>query len=158
MITYEPIGHIETPFEDPRNMPIQPVGAEGVKGKVVLSDEYIPGLKDLDGFSHIILVYHFHKSDKIMLLARPFLEETKRGIFATRWPSRPNKIGISVVWVDSITGNEIHVSNVDMLNGTPLLDIKPYVPSFDNAEDIRIGWLESRIAEADKNKTDGRFL
>ena len=158
MITYKPIGIIETPYEDPGNMPIQPIGAEGIKGKVILNNEYTKGLKDLDGFSHIILVYHFHKSKKVSLLARPFLEETKRGIFATRGPGRPNKIGISVVKLEKIQGNELHISNVDMLNGTPLLDIKPYVVKFDNAENTKIGWLEHYIKEADEKRSDKRFL
>ncbi|MFC1582415.1 tRNA (N6-threonylcarbamoyladenosine(37)-N6)-methyltransferase TrmO [Planctomycetota bacterium] len=158
MIEYEPIGIIETPFEDQRNMPIQPVGADGIKGKVILDTKYVSGLKDLDGFSHIMLIYHFHQSEKTMLLARPFLEEVERGIFATRGPSRPNKIGISVVSLTGIKDNELDVMNVDMLNRTPLLDIKPYVPAFNNASDISIGWLGKRIAEANKKRTDDRFL
>lgn len=157
-VTYTPIGIIETEFEDPVNMPIQPSGAEGVPGKVILEKKYAEGLKDLEGFSHIMLVYHFHKCSNVRLRAQPFLENTEHGIFATRGPSRPNPVGLSVVRLESIEDNVLHITNADMLNGTPLLDIKPYVREFDNAEDSRIGWLEQRVRRARSHRSDGRFL
>ena len=157
-ISITPIGRIETPFDDLINMPIQPIGAEGIKGKVILEQEYKKGLKDLEGFSHIILVFFFHKSDNVKLTAKPYLEETEHGIFATRGPSRPSHIGVSVVKLNRIEENVLHISNVDMLNGTPLLDIKPYVPQFDNADKVEIGWLAQRIDKADTHRADDRFL
>jgi tRNA-Thr(GGU) m(6)t(6)A37 methyltransferase TsaA len=116
-------------------------------------------LKDLGGFSHIILIYHFHQiSEKYALEVKPFLDDTPRGIFATRAPRRPNPIGISVVRLEKIEGARLYISNVDILDGTPLLDIKPYVPDFDREEDIRIGWLTNKVHQATSKKSDERFL
>lgn len=133
-------------------MPIQPVGARGIKGTVELYDEYCAGLKDLDGFSHVILLYHLHLSDGFKLEVVPFLDSAPRGLFATRAPRRPNPIGLSIVRLERIEQNIMYIENVDMLDGTPLLDIKPYVPQFDNSEAVRTGWL----AEAGKNVTAQR--
>ncbi len=141
-------------------MPIQPVGAEGVKGEIILNKEYEEGLKDLDGFSHIILIYHFHMCNGHSLKVKPFLDTVKRGIFATRAPKRPNPIGISVVKLDKVEGNVIHISNVDILDGTPLLDIKPYIPHFNtcNDEEVSIGWFDDKHHEAKDKKSDKRFV
>ncbi len=138
-------------------MPIQPVGARGIPGTIELQAEYEDGLKDLDGFSHIILVYHFHLSAGSSLQIRPFLDDTPRGIFAIRAPRRPNPMGISVVRLDKIEGTTLYISNVDIVDGTPLLDIKPCVPDFDCLEDVRIGWLADRSSRAADKRSDGRY-
>jgi tRNA-Thr(GGU) m(6)t(6)A37 methyltransferase TsaA len=139
-------------------MPIQPVGAQGISGTIELQAEYEGGLKDLEGFSHIILIYHFHLSEGYSLHVKPFLDDTSRGIFAVRAPRRPNPIGISVVRLEKVEGTTLYISNVDMVDGTPLLDIKPYVPDFDGVvEDSRIGWLAGKSSQAVHRKSDGRF-
>ena len=143
-IVYEPIGTIHSPFTDLKGMPIQPAGAEGVPGSVELLDRFCAGLKDLDGFSHIILVYHFHLSKGYTLEARPFLDDVRRGIFAIRGPARPNPIGISVVRLVGVDGCTLHIEDVDIVDGTPLLDMKPYVPDFDCRPADRIGWLAGK--------------
>jgi|SRR5664280_735153 tRNA-Thr(GGU) m(6)t(6)A37 methyltransferase TsaA len=159
-IEFKSIGTIHSPFNDLEGMPIQPIGAKGIKGQIHLKHEYKDGLKDLDGFSHIILIYHLHLSKGHKLEVKPFLDTEKRGIFATRAPKRPNPIGMSVVHLDKIEGSTIFISNVDIVNGTPLLDIKPYIPHFDKNEDekITIGWFENKHQEAVNKKSDGRFL
>ncbi len=157
-IHYNPIGVIHSPFKDLKGTPIQPVGAHGVSGTVDVHSKYEKGLKDLDGFSHIILIYHFHQiSEGYFLEVKPFLDDTPRGVFATRAPRRPNPIGISVVRLDRIEGTILHISNIDILDGTPLLDIKPYVPDFDSVEDVRIGWLANKSHQAARKKSDERF-
>jgi tRNA (adenine37-N6)-methyltransferase len=159
-IQYNPIGIIHSPFKELHGMPIQPVGARGVKGTIELEKEYETGLKDLDGFSHILLIYHFHLCNGHSLEVKPFLDKVKRGIFATRAPKRPNPIGISVVRLEKIEGSTLHISNVDVVDGTPLLDIKPYIPHFDRdeGEDISIGWFEDKHHEAKDKKSDKRFV
>jgi tRNA-Thr(GGU) m(6)t(6)A37 methyltransferase TsaA len=159
-IEYMPIGVIRSPFKNLEGMPIQPVGARGVRGEVHLKDEYIAGLADIDQFSHIILIYHFHKSKGFKLKVKPFLDNNIRGLFATRAPKRPNPIGLSVVRNNRVTGNIIHISNVDVLDGTPLLDIKPYIPQMERDEDeeICIGWLEEVHHKAKEKKSDKRFI
>ncbi len=112
-------------------MPIQSRLAKGAKGRIELKEEFVPGLLDLDGFSHIILVYYFHESKNFELQVEPFLENKKHGVFATRAPKRPNAIGMSVVKLLRIDNNILEVENIDVLDGTPLLDIKPYIPQFD---------------------------
>jgi tRNA (adenine37-N6)-methyltransferase len=156
-IIIEPIGIIYTPFKAKEGMPIQAKGAEGIKGQILLKEEFIPGLADLDGFSHIILIYHFHKSIGFELQTIPFLDDKKRGVFATRAPKRPNPIGISVVRLLRIENNILHVENVDMLDETPLLDIKPYVPDFDIHITENNGWIENKTQKLDKTKSDKRF-
>jgi tRNA-Thr(GGU) m(6)t(6)A37 methyltransferase TsaA len=156
-IEVKPIGVIHTPFTRLEGMPIQPSAAEGTTGTVEVFEEFLPGLKDLDGFSHLILLYFFHKSVGYKLQVVPYLDSKPHGLFATRAPKRPNQIGLSIVKLGKIEGGIIHVSNVDMLDGTPLLDIKPYVPSFDASTDIRIGWLEDASTRASRCKSDDRF-
>ncbi len=130
-INVNPIGIIRTPFEQPAGMPIQPSGAKGVKGTIEIKPEYSDGLKDLQGFSHIILLYHFHKSTKSVLTVTPFLDSEKHGVFATRAPNRPNAIGLSIVKLLEIESNTLYIENIDVLDKTPLIDIKHYVPEFD---------------------------
>jgi tRNA-Thr(GGU) m(6)t(6)A37 methyltransferase TsaA len=159
-IEFNSIGTIHSPFKDLEGMPIQPIGARGIKGEIHLNEEYKDGLKDLEGFSHIILIYHLHLIKDYQLEVKPFLDTQKRGIFATRAPKRPNPIGMSVVRLNKIYGSTIFISDVDIVDGTPLLDIKPYVPHFDKQEDdeITIGWFESKYHEAVDKKSDRRFI
>jgi tRNA-Thr(GGU) m(6)t(6)A37 methyltransferase TsaA len=155
-ITYRPIGVIHSPFKSKEGVPIQPVYGKGVEGYVEIFPEYAEGLKDLDGFSHVILIYHFHLSSGYDLLVKPFLDSEMRGVFATRAPKRPNPIGISIVRLKEINGSIVHICDVDILDGTPLLDIKPYVPEFDNRTDVKVGWLEKGLRSGRK-VSDGRF-
>ena len=158
-IKFKSIGTIHSPFKDLEGMPIQPIGARGINGEININPEYNGGLKDLEGFSHIILIYHLHLSKGHLLEVKPFLDTEKRGIFATRAPKRPNPIGLSVVKLEKIEGNTIYISNVDMVDGTPLLDIKPYIPHFDKHpnDDVIIGWFEDKYTDASSKKSDGRF-
>jgi tRNA (adenine37-N6)-methyltransferase len=156
-ICYKPIGIIYSPFKELKGMPIQPLGAIGVKGGVLVFPEYADGLKDLDGFSHLIILYHCHKCVGYDLLVKPFLDIERRGVFATRSPKRPNSIGLSVVKLTEIKGREIFLENVDILDGTPVLDIKPYVKDFDIWPADRFGWLDEKQQNAQNHKSDGRF-
>jgi len=157
-IFFHPIGIIHTPFNSLENMPVQPPGGASVRGKVEVFPEYAAGLKDLEGFSHVILLYHFHLSSDYLLQVRPFLDEAPRGLFATRAPNRPNSLGISVVRLLKIEGNELFIEDVDMVQGTPLLDIKPYVPVFDIRSDASSGWLSHKGDLVFTTRSDGRFL
>ena len=157
MIELKPIGIIHTPFTKPEGMPIQPKGAVGIRGTIELFEEYHAGLKDLDGFSHIILLYHFHRSHGFKLQVVPFMDSELRGLFATRAPKRPNPIGISVVQLDKIENGVLHIQNVDIMDGTPLLDIKPYVPEFDSPQNIRTGWVGQARKTVSSRKSDDRF-
>ncbi len=156
-IEFQPIGVIHTPFTEQQGMPIQPAGAAGVKGTVELFEEFRAGLEDLDGFSHVILLYHLHRSQGFSLRVTPFLDSQARGLFATRAPRRPNPIGLSVVQVDGVEDGILHVRNVDILDETPLLDIKPYVPEFDSPVDVRTGWLEQAKKTVSQMRSDDRF-
>jgi tRNA-Thr(GGU) m(6)t(6)A37 methyltransferase TsaA len=157
-ISFKPIGVIHTPFKEPKGTPIQPDRSDGAEGTVEVYPAYMEGLADLDGFSHVTLVYYFHLSKGFDLRVTPFLDNELRGLFSTRAPRRPNPIGISVVKLKSIEENVLHVENVDMVDGTPLLDIKPYVRDFVGADDCRVGWLEDRIKPGSRKVADGRFI
>jgi tRNA-Thr(GGU) m(6)t(6)A37 methyltransferase TsaA len=152
-IKYMPIGIIHSPFKKLQGIPIQPTAAKGIKGTVEIFPEYIEGLKDIEGFSHIILIFYFHLSKKTDLKVKPYMDEQTRGVFATRAPSRPNPIGLSVVRLVGVEGTILHIKDVDIVNGTPLLDIKPYVPEFDGIEVAKIGWLEQKTTEDLKNNS-----
>jgi tRNA-Thr(GGU) m(6)t(6)A37 methyltransferase TsaA len=156
-IVFHPIGVIHSPFQDPVGVPIQPRAAAGIKGKIELDPTYKDGLQDLEGFSHLILIYEFHKAGEGDLLVEPFLDDQFHGVFATRAPQRPNKIGLSVVKLISITDTTLEVENLDILDGTPLLDIKPYVPDFDGVGDVRVGWLENKLDQIPGKLADDRF-
>lgn len=156
-IAFAPIGIIHSPFMEPEDMPIQPASAAGVKGTVEVFEDFHPGLEDLDGFSHIILLYHFHRSHSFNLHVVPFMDSEPRGLFATRAPKRPNPIGLSTVQLDKIEDGVLHIQNVDILDGTPLLDIKPYVPEFDAQVEVRTGWLEKARKTVSSWKSDDRF-
>jgi tRNA-Thr(GGU) m(6)t(6)A37 methyltransferase TsaA len=156
-IRYKPIGIIHSPFKEPKGTPIQPTAAKGIDGTVEVFPEYAEGLKDLEGFSHIILIYYFHLVKEPSLKVKPFMDNQIHGVFSTRAPSRPNPIGISVVRLVGIDGNILYIRDVDIVDGTPLLDIKPYVPKFDVREVERIGWLEKNVHKLSTSKDDGRF-
>jgi len=156
-ITYKPIGVIHSPFREPKGTPIQPSAAKGISGTVEVFPEYAGGLKDIEGFSYIVLIYHFHLSRGASLTAKPFMDNEERGVFAMRGPSRPNPIGISIVRLVRVEDNIIHIQDVDIVDGTPLLDIKPYVPEFDIREVEKTGWLEKNVHKLPSSKDDGRF-
>ncbi len=156
-MNFKPIGVIHSPFKKREGMPIQPAGAVDIAGTVDVFEEYHTGLKDLDGFSHIILLYLFHQSEGFNLEVVPFMDTRPRGLFATRAPRRPNPIGLSVVQLDKVENGVLYIRNVDILDGTPLLDIKPYVPEFDGHETARTGWIEKVGASARNKQSDKRF-
>jgi tRNA-Thr(GGU) m(6)t(6)A37 methyltransferase TsaA len=156
-ISMQPIGLIHSPFQGISDVPIQPAAAAGMRGTVELLAEFAPGLKDLNGFSHIILLYYFHLTTQVRLSVIPFLDHEPRGVFATRAPSRPNPIGLSIVRLLSIEDNLLHIENVDIVDGTPLLDIKPYVPAFDHYPADRTGWLERARENIKEKRSDDRF-
>lgn len=156
-IEFHPIGTIHSPFNDLSGMPIQPSAALGVKGTVELHKNLIPALGDLDGFSHIYLLYYFHLSKSFHLKVAPFMEDQPHGLFATRAPERPNQIGLSVVKLISIEGNTLQIENIDVVDGTPLLDIKPYIRQMEPTENLRIGWLEKHTLRVNSKLSDDRF-
>ncbi len=153
----EPIGTIQTPFNSIENMPIQPKGALDVEGQVRVDKKYMDGLQDIEGFSHIYLVYSFHKALRTELSITPFMDTEKRGVFATRSPLRPNHIGMSIVKLKNVQGNCLIVEGVDVLNGTPLLDIKPYIKEFDAVKQSASGWFQSSEDDVRKKRSDQRF-
>lgn len=155
--SYHPIGIIHSPFRDTDGMPVQTTGARGVPGTIAIDERYREGLRDLDGFSHLILLYHFHLSRGYSLMVKPFLDDSERGLFATRAPRRPNPIGLSVVRLVRVEGTILHVEDVDVVDGTPLLDLKPFVPLFDVRQDVKTGWLDGRGENAFHTRADRRF-
>jgi tRNA-Thr(GGU) m(6)t(6)A37 methyltransferase TsaA len=145
-VTYRPIGVIRSPHTDRQAAPIQPLYARGAEGRAEIAEAYADGLADLEGFSHLILLYHFHRAGGMKLRVTPFLEDAEHGVFATRAPCRPNPIGLSVVRLLRREGRVLHLADVDVLDGTPLLDVKPYVARFDRRDDVRSGW-QDRVDE-----------
>ncbi len=157
-ITINPIGIIYTPFKTIKSMPIQPLAAEGVKGYIELFPHYLNGLKDLNEFSHITLIYHLHKIKDYSLVVKPFMDNKEHGIFATKSPKRPNAIGLSTVKLLGIENNIISIEMVDMLNETPLIDIKPFFAKFDNRIITKSGWLENQLnIPTNELRSDERF-
>jgi len=157
MICYESIGTVRSPFKEVIGMPIQPIGAKGVQGVINIHPGFAEGLKDLDGFSYIFLLYHLHRTAGFSLIVKPFLDNDDHGVFATRVPKRPNSIGLSVLKLVRVEGVVVHVENIDILDGTPVLDIKPYVPEFDVWDADRVGWFEGKASNAHHHRSDGRF-
>jgi tRNA-Thr(GGU) m(6)t(6)A37 methyltransferase TsaA len=151
------IGIIHSPHYSIEDMPIQPRGASEVEGYVVVDEKYIDGLQDIEGFSHIYLLYSFHKATRTELLVTPFMDKQIRGVFATRSPLRPNHIGISIVKLKRVEGNRVFVEGIDVLDGTPLLDIKPYIEKFDAVDESASGWLQATDEEISKKRSDNRF-
>ncbi len=145
----KPIGTIRTPFTETKGMPIQPAFSRAI-GRVEVLSEYVEGLQDLESFSHVILIYVLHRSEGYLLRVKPFLDDVEHGLFATRYPCRPNPIGLSTVRLLARRGAVLEVEGIDVLNGTPLLDIKPYVPDFDAKTEARAGWYDSRPARKEE--------
>lgn len=156
-ISYTPIGVIHSPHATAAGTPLQTVAARGVRGAVELDQRYAEGLRDLEGFSHLILLCHLHEVRRVALTVTPFLDERPHGIFATRSPARPNPIGLSVVRLIVIEGTRLVIEDVDLLDGTPVLDIKPYVPAFDSHAAERIGWLTEQVDRVHVVRADDRF-
>ncbi len=157
-INYQPIGIIRSPFKEPKGTPIQPTASVDNEGRVELFPEFTDGLQDLEYFSHIFLIYHFHLSKKAPLKLKPFMDDKEHGIFSIRAPSRPNPIGISIVRIDKIEDNIIYIKDIDILDGTPLLDIKPYVAEFDIRHVTKNGWLRQNVHKLGNTKDDERFI
>ena len=156
--SFRAIGLLHTPFQTREGVPIQGVFDAEARGRAELFKEYEPGLQDIEGFSHLILIYVFHRSTGYDLICRPYMEEQVRGLFAIRAPRRPNPIGFSVVRLERREGNILYLAEVDMLDGTPLLDIKPFVPRFDHREGAKVGWMEERFKKKRFRKiSDDRF-
>jgi len=153
----EPIGVIKTPYTSLDDMPIQPGGGRDVPGELIIEPRYCEGLADLDGFSHLFLIYLFHRSADMKMRVVPFLDDRPRGVFATRAPVRPNHIGLSVVELVEVTDCRVKIRNIDVLDGTPLLDIKPYVELFDGVAESRSGWMQSVKEEVEAKRSDDRF-
>jgi tRNA-Thr(GGU) m(6)t(6)A37 methyltransferase TsaA len=154
---YQPIGIIHSPFKSFEGTPIQPIGAIGIMAEVEIFPEYVEGLQDLKEFSHIILLYHCHLSQAYKLTVKPFLDDVAHGLFATRAPARPNPIGMSLVRLKRIENATLFVQDIDIIDQTPLLDIKPFVPDFDVRKDAKTGWLAKKASNAEKITDDGRF-
>ena len=154
----KPIGKIRTPFKRLADMPIQPIHAGGAKGSLEICETLLDGLMDLEEFSHVIVLYHFHQQTSVQLIVTPFLDDAPHGVFSTRAPCRPNPIGLSVLKLLGVQRNLISVEGVDMLDNSPVLDIKPYVLAFDYPEGkIKTGWLARSKKSYRSARSDGRF-
>ena len=148
---YIPIGVVHSPYKSRSDAPIQP-RFSGDEGEIVIFEEFSEGLKDIEGFSHIWILFQFHESKGYELTVKPYLDEELRGVFACRAPRRPNPIGMSLVRLVKRDGRLLTIKGLDMIDGTPVIDIKPYVGAFDEEQDIRIGWLEDKLHKADRTK------
>lgn len=155
---FSPIGYIRSPYTELTDMPIQPRGANAVEGSIEILEQYAEGLQDLDGFSHAYLIYHLHKASRTALSVIPFMDTVERGVFSTRSPLRPNHIGLSIVEITGVEKNIVHLRGVDVLDKTPLLDLKPYIESFDYVEKSRSGWMQGSREEVAKKRSDSRFI
>lgn len=153
--TIEPIGIIRTPFLEPAGTPIQPSRADRAPGRVILAPPFHAGLLHLDGFDRIWLLYWLHRASAPQLVVKPFLDDHPHGVFATRSPARPSPLGLSAVRLLAVREGELDVEGVDMLDGSPLLDIKPYVPEFDSYPDSRAGWFDH--SRSPRRLADNRF-
>lgn len=156
-ITFTPIGHFRTPFTEIKDMPIQPIGGQDIQGVIDVFPEFREGLQDLEGFSHVFVLYHLHEIKGYDLVVQPFLDSNKHGIFATRSPKRPNAIGLSVMRLLRVSKNSVIVQGIDVLDGTPVIDIKPYVADFDRPDADRFGWFEGKSSNAVHHRSDERF-
>lgn len=155
-VEFTPIGVVHSEHKVPSSTPIQPAYAQECEGRVEIYPQYAGGLKDLDAFSHIYLIYQLHKASPPRLIVKPFLQDVERGVFATRAPCRPNPIGLSIVRLLRVEGNVLYVKGIDILDGTPLLDIKPYIARFDCIQTDRNGWQDDVDEETarDRGKRD----
>ncbi|MGD6852361.1 MAG: tRNA (N6-threonylcarbamoyladenosine(37)-N6)-methyltransferase TrmO [Candidatus Bathyarchaeia archaeon] len=154
--TFKAIGIVHSPYKEPKNVPIQ-ASASTAEGTVEVFPEYAEGLRDIEGFSHLILLCHLHLAKGSPLIVKPFLDDKTHGVFATRSPARPNNIGLSIVKLKSVEGNILHVVGLDVIDGTALLDIKPYVPEFDCRQEVKTGWFGTKISKLGSTRDDGRF-
>ncbi|AQT67230.1 putative tRNA (adenine(37)-N6)-methyltransferase [Anaerohalosphaera lusitana] len=157
-IQIQPIGIIHSPFKQLQNMPIQPKGAPDTTGTIEIFEQYAPGLTDLAGFSHIYLLYHFHHARETRLRVTPFMDTVTRGVYSTRAPVRPNHIGLSVVELLEVQQNILTIKGVDILDGTPLIDIKPYIEKFDHPQNTRSGWMNQDQKTINQKRSDNRFV
>ncbi|MCY1722651.1 tRNA (N6-threonylcarbamoyladenosine(37)-N6)-methyltransferase TrmO [Prolixibacteraceae bacterium Z1-6] len=152
------IGKISTPHKSIENIPVQAVGGKEYTGVFELVPELAEGLRSLEGFSHMILLFHLHKIKGYSLMVKPFMDDKLHGVFATRSPKRPSPIGLSTVKILKVEGNKVNFEGADMLDGSPLIDIKPFFSSVDNVPDAISGWLETKDKNAAKNtRSDNRF-
>ena len=156
-VVYEPVGYFRSPFSDVKGMPIQPVGGLEIEGIIEILPQFQKGLLDLEGFSHVIVLSHLHQIKGYDLVVKPFLDNVDHGIFATRSPKRPNPIGLSVMRLKSVSQTSIIVAGIDVLDGTPVLDVKPYVADFDQCDASRFGWFEGKSSNATHHLSDDRF-
>ena len=156
-ISYRSIGIVHSPFKVSFGTPIQPVASPDSKARVEIFEEYAEGLTDIEGFSHLILIFHMHLIKNAPLKVIPFLDTFHRGVFATRSPGRPNPIGFSVVELEKVEGNSLQIKGIDIIDGTPLLDIKPFVPAFDVRKAHKMGWFEKKDSRIETIQDDGRF-
>ena len=157
-VTFSPVGIVHSPHKDLVGMPVQPPSAAGIAGEIEILPEFAEGLLDIDGFSRLMVFYHLHKSAGPLLTATPFLDVVPHGVFASRIPRRPNALGFSVVRLLSRDGNILHIADVDILDGTPVLDIKPYVPEFDAYPDASSGWFAGKLDGVSTKRSDNRFV
>jgi tRNA-Thr(GGU) m(6)t(6)A37 methyltransferase TsaA len=156
-IVYQTIGIVRSPFTALEGMPLQSVGAEDVHGTIEIKPAFADGLRDLEGFSHVYVLTHLHRARPAGLTVIPFLDDTPRGVFATRSPRHPNPVGLSIVRLNRVQGTSLHVSGLDLLDGTPVLDLKPYVPAFDSIPAERIGWFTGKTDKVHFGRADRRF-
>ncbi len=158
IIKFKPIGYVKSPHKKREGSPIQPNGAKEYEGYIEIKKELIEGLRDLEAFSHIIVIYHLHEVHDVKLVCRPFMDDVEHGIFAIRGPNRPNPIGLSIVPLKCIEDNKVWIKNIDMLDGSSVLDIKPYVVDFDSYPNATKGWLEHNVHKSHTMRADDRFL
>ncbi len=158
--TTDYIGVIRTQFTELAGMPVQPAGADedAFEGEVIINEALAEGLRDLDGFSHIYLIYHLHKVTETKMIVIPFMDTVERGIFATRSPSRPSRLGMSIVRLLEVNGNCLKIRGADMLDGTPLIDIKPYIQAFDCPDNPSCGWMSGSREDVRNKRSDDRFV
>jgi len=156
-ISFAPIGVVHSPYTQIAGMPIQTVAAQGVAGTVELHPAYAAGLKDIDGFSHLWLIVHLHRIEGYTLEVTPFMDTVPHGVFATRSPRRPNALGLSLVRLVRVEGSTLHIEDIDLLDGTPVLDIKPYIPKLDDRAAERTGWFADNVHKVERTKSDERF-
>jgi tRNA-Thr(GGU) m(6)t(6)A37 methyltransferase TsaA len=156
-VVYRPIGVVRSSFTTLEGMPLHSAAAADVHGTIELDPSFADGLRDLDGFSHLHLITHLHQGRPDSLIVTPFLDDSPRGVFATRSPRHPNPIGLSIVRLERVEGTTLHITGSDLLDGTPVLDLKPYVPAFDSIQTDRIGWFAGKTENIHHLRADGRF-
>ncbi len=155
---FKPIGVLKTPYQSKSGVPIQGIFDPESKGTATIFKEYEAGLQDIEGFSHLIVIYVFHRSQGYELVCRPYMEDELHGVFTIRAPRRPNPIGFSVVRLRKREDRVLFLSEMDMLDGTPILDIKPFCPKFDHRQNVRVGWMDNTFRDAGHRKvSDDRF-